>query len=162
MELVNLAVMYLMFFSVRATFQNITTGCYDGYYRNETSGTCIECPQGYKGPDCSVSCVDGFYGKNCQHKCPSTCLNCNVIDGSCRKDCPPGYTRPNCSVPCVNGLYGKNCQHKCSSTCSNCNSIDGKCPKGLSVIGIISNVARQNQKHTRRRRQHMLMHIQFG
>ncbi|XP_055999724.1 cell death abnormality protein 1-like [Ostrea edulis] len=85
MESIKLAVIYLMFFSVRETFQNTTTGCYDGYYRNETSGSCSECPPGYTGPNCSVPCVDGWYGKHCQYKCPSICSNCNVIDGSCPK-----------------------------------------------------------------------------
>ncbi|XP_055999727.1 uncharacterized protein LOC130047948 [Ostrea edulis] len=86
MESIKLSVMYLMVFSVRETFQNITPGCYEGYYRNETSGTCIECPPEYTSPNCSVPCEDGLYGKYCQHKCPSSCSNCRVIDGSCPKD----------------------------------------------------------------------------
>ncbi|XP_048742560.2 uncharacterized protein LOC125656021 [Ostrea edulis] len=43
-------------------------------------------PPGYTGPNCSVPCVDGFYGKYCQRNCPSTCSNCSIIDGSCPKD----------------------------------------------------------------------------
>ncbi|XP_055999715.1 multiple epidermal growth factor-like domains protein 11 [Ostrea edulis] len=136
MELIKLSVMYLMVFSARKTFQNITAGCPDGYYRNETSGTCSVCRPGYIGPNCSVSCGEGFYGTGCQQQCSSSCSICNIIDGSCPKACRPGYIGPNCSVSCGEGLYGKGCQQKCPSSCSICNIIDGSCPKGLLVIHV--------------------------
>ncbi|XP_055999716.1 multiple epidermal growth factor-like domains protein 10 [Ostrea edulis] len=85
MELIKLSVMYLTFFLVKETFQNITARCDEGYYRNETSGTCIKCLPGYIGPNCSVPCVEGLYGNECQQQCPSSCSICNVIDGSCPK-----------------------------------------------------------------------------
>ncbi|XP_055999723.1 platelet endothelial aggregation receptor 1-like [Ostrea edulis] len=63
-----------------------TAGCVDGYYRNGTSGTCIKCLPGYIGPNCSVPCLEGLYGNECQQQCPSSCSICNIIDGSCPKD----------------------------------------------------------------------------
>ncbi|KAK6181246.1 hypothetical protein SNE40_009140 [Patella caerulea] len=56
-------------------------------------------------------CPNGFYGTNCNMRCPTTCLNntCDKIDGSC-------------SHGCHGDLYGERCNSNCSSHCK-----DGKC-----------------------------------
>ncbi|XP_055957472.1 multiple epidermal growth factor-like domains protein 6 isoform X2 [Patella vulgata] len=57
------------------------------------------------------NCPDGFYGSNCNIRCPTSCLNntCDKVGGSCSHGCHGDH-------------YGKKCQSTCSSHCK-----DGKC-----------------------------------
>ncbi|XP_056006909.1 uncharacterized protein LOC125664481 isoform X2 [Ostrea edulis] len=48
------------------------------------NNSCTECEAGTTGPNCSETCVDGYYGKRCRKKCSIDCTGiCNKINGSC-------------------------------------------------------------------------------
>ncbi|XP_055957076.1 proprotein convertase subtilisin/kexin type 5-like [Patella vulgata] len=64
------------------------------------------------------SCPDGFYGTNCNLRCPANCADnvCGKMIGSC-------------SNGCQGDLYGNRCELSCSTRCKNgkCNARTGKC-----------------------------------
>ncbi|XP_048255274.1 uncharacterized protein LOC124153042 [Haliotis rufescens] len=132
-----------------------------------TSAPCTNCDSN------NVTCVDGvcpprcvnvsssgeclqcrdsrFYGEQCEHDCPDTCLNSrcqmNNTRAVCTEGCVAGRKGDNCGVncpkactqcerygdgctgPCQNALYyGPNCRTPCSSNCTDgCNRITGEC-----------------------------------
>ncbi|XP_055957092.1 cell death abnormality protein 1 isoform X2 [Patella vulgata] len=115
------------------------TGCKDGYWGSNglclqkcsycnTGGCRIEdgvchngCPVGFNNPKCFNSpknCPGGFYGINCNIRCPANCTNnvCGKMIGSC-------------SNGCQGDLYGSRCEFACSTRCKNgkCNARTGKC-----------------------------------
>ncbi|XP_050406004.2 uncharacterized protein LOC126821595 [Patella vulgata] len=88
-------------------------------------------------------CPNGFYGTNCNIRCPTSCLNntCDKIGGSCSHGCYGDHYGKTCQSTCSShctdgkcddmtgrcfgckdGYYGKECQSTCSSHCK-----DGKC-----------------------------------
>ncbi|XP_055957077.1 scavenger receptor class F member 1 isoform X2 [Patella vulgata] len=64
------------------------------------------------------NCPDGFYGTNCNIRCPANCTNniCGKMIGSC-------------SNGCQGDLYGSRCEFACSTRCKNgkCNARTGTC-----------------------------------
>ncbi|XP_046582364.1 uncharacterized protein LOC124289762 [Haliotis rubra] len=115
---------------------------------DKDTGECGSCEQGY----CNVTCPDSrFYGKQCQHDCPDTCLNsrCQMNNNRvvCTEGCVPGKKGDNCGVncppactqcerygdgctgPCQNPqYYGQHCRIPCPSNCTGgCNRITGEC-----------------------------------
>ncbi|XP_056004299.1 protein draper-like [Ostrea edulis] len=114
--------------------------CCNNYY--QAKNTCVECPNGTLGWNCSLICPDNSYGKNClkpcnckpDEACDSKSGKCSVELGYCRNrtgnitklccnnyfyvnntctECPIGTYGDNCSEICSNGFYGKICAEKC-------------------------------------------------
>ncbi|XP_071118552.1 receptor-type tyrosine-protein phosphatase H-like [Haliotis cracherodii] len=121
-------------------------------------GNNVTCVDGVCLPRCSVTssgecrCRDSrFYGKQCEHDCPDTCLNSRCqMDNTrfvCTEGCVAGKKGDNCEVncpkacthcersgdvctgPCQNPrYYGPHCTTPCSSNCRDgCNRITGEC-----------------------------------
>ncbi|XP_071116949.1 uncharacterized protein [Haliotis cracherodii] len=82
-------------------------------------GNNVTCVDGVCLPRCSVTsfgeclqCRDSrFYGKQCEHDCPDTCLN-----SRCQMD----NTRVVCTEGCVAGKKGDNCGVNCPTACTQC------------------------------------------
>ncbi|XP_061170677.1 uncharacterized protein LOC133180118 [Saccostrea echinata] len=68
---------------------------------NISSGNCLECIPGYKGPRCSQKCDGGVFGLKCSQSC-GQCRDgsqCHHINGTCLDGCSPGYR----GSLCING-----------------------------------------------------------
>ncbi|XP_052764086.1 multiple epidermal growth factor-like domains protein 10 [Mya arenaria] len=109
-------------------YQDCAVGCKDGIC-NPLDGSC--------------TCIQGFYGYNCQTQCSPTCLGNNCLDnGHC--NCTPGYYLPTCTAKCFSaceecsndysctvcptGRYGEKCQLECQcSDDTGCNIMTGDC-----------------------------------
>ncbi|XP_067677171.1 scavenger receptor class F member 1-like [Haliotis asinina] len=66
-----------------------------------------------------LQCLDSrFYGKQCQHDCPDTCLNSR---------CQMNNTRVVCTEGCVTGKKGDNCGLNCPTVCSHCERYGDGC-----------------------------------
>ncbi|XP_067677159.1 uncharacterized protein [Haliotis asinina] len=119
--------------------------------------TCVdgECPHRCVNVTLSGECLkcqdSRFYGKQCQHDCPDTCLNsrCQMnsirvvctdgcVDGkkgdNCGVNCPTACTHCErygdaCTGPCQNPqYYGPHCRTPCPSNCrGGCNNVTGEC-----------------------------------
>ena len=119
--------------------------CFDGYYKDNETGTCNEC----KFPcsicssiDSCLSCVPGYLleGNSCDLQCSSICLTCKYSSDIC-DSCRDGYTLSGttcikcpvgckmCEITqysavclsCLDGYYkdGDNC-FRCQSPCETC------------------------------------------
>ncbi|XP_062604017.1 multiple epidermal growth factor-like domains protein 6 [Saccostrea cucullata] len=115
---------------------------------------CVHSRCSEKG-ECELGCVDGWYGKKCDHPCPIECSKCNSKD-SC-VSCLRGFkwegkrcisTCENCKDQlcssdgvcdhgCNEGWYGKKCIEECVKGCISC--ADGqkcdKCRSGYQLSG---------------------------
>ncbi|XP_067677162.1 receptor-type tyrosine-protein phosphatase kappa-like isoform X4 [Haliotis asinina] len=82
-----------------------------------SSGECLQCRD------------SRFYGKQCQHDCPDTCLNSH---------CQMNNTRVVCTEGCVDGKKGDNCGVNCPTACTHCerygDGCTGQC-KNLQYYG---------------------------
>ncbi|XP_048255985.1 multiple epidermal growth factor-like domains protein 10 [Haliotis rufescens] len=124
----------------------------DGYNVTCVDGVCPpRCVNVTSSGEC-LQCRDSrFYGKQCEHDCPDTCLNSRCqMDNTrvvCTEGCVAGKKGDNCGVncptactqcerygdgctgPCQNPrYYGPRCRTPCSSNCTDgCNRITGEC-----------------------------------
>ncbi|KFP63324.1 Multiple epidermal growth factor-like domains protein 6, partial [Cariama cristata] len=57
------------------------------------SGTC-DCAPGFIGADCSKTCPENRYGKDCTLFCACGKGQCDPRTGKCT--CPPGQMGPSC------------------------------------------------------------------
>ncbi|XP_046546652.1 scavenger receptor class F member 1-like [Haliotis rubra] len=123
-------------------------------------GNNVTCVDGVCPPRCvnvtssgeCLQCLESrFYGKQCEHNCPDTCLNshCQVNNtrvvctegcvagkkgDNCAVNCPTACTQcerygAGCTGPCQNPqYYGQHCRTPCPSNCTDgCNRITGEC-----------------------------------
>ncbi|XP_071116948.1 uncharacterized protein [Haliotis cracherodii] len=124
----------------------------DGNNVTCVDGACLPiCVNVTSSGEC-LECLDSrFYGKQCEHDCPDTCLNsrCQMDNTSvvCTEGCVAGKKGDNCGVncptactqcerygdgctgPCQNPrYYGPHCHTPCSSNCTDgCNRTTGEC-----------------------------------
>ncbi|XP_071116947.1 uncharacterized protein [Haliotis cracherodii] len=124
----------------------------DGNNVTCVDGVCLpRCVNVTSSGEC-LQCLDSrFYGKQCEHDCPDTCLNSrcemNNTRVACTEGCVAGKKGDNCGVncliactqcerysdgctgPCQNPrYYGPHCGTPCSSNCTHgCNRITGEC-----------------------------------
>ncbi|XP_061191084.1 receptor-type tyrosine-protein phosphatase T-like [Saccostrea echinata] len=108
--------------------------CQDGRC-NITTGDCLGCIPGYKGPNCSQACEEQMYGLECMYPCGncSDGESCHHVNGTCPRGCIEGVEGTTCQNACQSGYYGKNCSQECSINCgvtSRCNRFTGKCDEG--------------------------------
>ncbi|OWF41469.1 Cell death abnormality protein 1 [Mizuhopecten yessoensis] len=118
---------------------------------------CRGCPDGScHDPDgqykCIGDCKSGYFGRSCQHLCPSRCKDgtCDKMLGTCA-GCLYGFHGPRCSLQCSShcntrdhqkcyqetgscigacllGYYGQSCDKACPEHCNlSCNRNDGSC-----------------------------------
>ncbi|XP_055957390.1 uncharacterized protein LOC126821030 isoform X1 [Patella vulgata] len=93
-------------------------------------------------------CPDGFYGSNCNIRCPTSCLNntCDKIGGSCSNGCHGDHYGKRCQsicsghckdgkcddrigrcFGCKDGYYGDVCEESCFTCNGTCRQVDGVC-----------------------------------
>ncbi|CAC5396930.1 MEGF10_11 [Mytilus coruscus] len=103
-------------------YQNRT--CEDGYY----IAKCVSaaCPPGKFGQDCSVPCLDNYYGVQCKKMCNCTGnTKCDPIHGCV---CYDGFTGKHCLKVCPTGRYGVNCNEECfCAHDAKCDPVTGVC-----------------------------------
>ncbi|XP_062591592.1 cell death abnormality protein 1-like [Saccostrea cucullata] len=68
-------------------------GCCPDTRWDPNKDICIECPNGFVGENCSISCKFPYYGKKCEIVCNCNKSSCNVTHG-----CPTS-TNENLSFP---------------------------------------------------------------
>ncbi|XP_055957423.1 multiple epidermal growth factor-like domains protein 6 [Patella vulgata] len=94
------------------------------------------------------NCPDGFYGSNCNIRCPTSCLNntCDKVGGSCSHGCHGDHYGKKCQSTCSShckdgkcddrtgrcfgcedGYYGDVCEESCSTCNGTCRQVDGVC-----------------------------------
>ncbi|XP_050404671.1 multiple epidermal growth factor-like domains protein 10, partial [Patella vulgata] len=103
------------------------------------------------------NCPVGYYGTNCQISCPQNCLNkeCEKVRGGCSKGCLDGYygdyCESSCNILCItnckdnkcdwktgickgceDGFYGESCNYPCSTCKDSCRQSDGICLTGCT------------------------------
>ncbi|XP_065177608.1 multiple epidermal growth factor-like domains protein 11 isoform X1 [Sycon ciliatum] len=98
-------------------------GCKIGYGRQ--NGTCLPCPLGSFGDQCSQLC-------NCHNN--ATC------DRETGCICTPGYRNSNCSDTCSGGKYGDGCAKTCTLCPKildhhSCHHVDGRCQCAEGLFG---------------------------
>ncbi|XP_071118550.1 receptor-type tyrosine-protein phosphatase eta-like [Haliotis cracherodii] len=124
----------------------------DGNNVTCVDGVCLpRCVSVTSSGEC-LQCRDSrFYGKQCEHDCPDTCLNsrCQMNNTRvvCTEGCVAGKKGDNCGVNCPTACtqcerygdgctgpcqdpryYGPHCRTPCSSSCTDgCNRITGEC-----------------------------------
>ncbi|XP_071118503.1 multiple epidermal growth factor-like domains protein 11 [Haliotis cracherodii] len=124
----------------------------DGNNVTCVDGVCLpRCVSGTSSGQC-LQCLDSrFYGKQCEHDCPDTCLNSRCqMDNTrvvCTEGCVAGKKGDNCGTTCPTACtqcerygdgctgpcqdpryYGPHCRTPCSSSCTDgCNRITGEC-----------------------------------
>uniref|UniRef100_A0AAQ4PWC5 EGF-like domain-containing protein n=1 Tax=Gasterosteus aculeatus aculeatus TaxID=481459 RepID=A0AAQ4PWC5_GASAC len=70
------------------------------------------CDAGWRGENCSLECLPGFYGDGCNQTC--ACVNgaaCDPVRGRCA--CPPGFHGDTCEHACPLGFFGPSCANEC-------------------------------------------------
>uniref|UniRef100_K1PD74 Multiple epidermal growth factor-like domains 6 n=1 Tax=Magallana gigas TaxID=29159 RepID=K1PD74_MAGGI len=113
-----------------------STSCKDEACDIETS-ECLQCYDGYRGPDCTLACPGGYYGPTCDNPCSDRCKSpgqCDSVTGHCVGGCIDGWIGKLCTQQCPQGRYGKTCSLQCKN-CINqlsCNHISGSCKSGCS------------------------------
>ena len=133
-------------------------GCRHGYYLSGED--CTQCPD--QCTRCTDSnqctlCISGYYGRNCQDVCASSCrnLHCEKELGTCLEGCVEGYflddntcisCPPRCNScddwftcsACKTGFWGYQCREDCPNTCVRCAVEDGQCLSGMFFYTIYS------------------------
>lgn len=85
--LVLLAVMFIFLGSLfrrsapKLCESEIGLVCCDGYFRDQSTGTCISCKPGYFDVNCSQRCFYPTYGVNCQEECSCQKTFCDFSSG---------------------------------------------------------------------------------
>lgn len=76
---------------------NATCGnrCCSNYYKD--NGSCVECPLGTHGLNCSGICVEFYYGRFCHNKCECPLKQCDIKYG-----CMTFETESTIKIP-ING-----------------------------------------------------------
>lgn len=78
-----------------------------------------------------VGCPVGWYGKQCNQRCPSTCNGlCDIDTGVCTYGCKIGWTGEKCNIECQEGTFGSNCKFDCHCLADACNIRTGLCTSG--------------------------------
>ncbi|XP_062621580.1 cell death abnormality protein 1-like isoform X2 [Saccostrea cucullata] len=100
-----------------------------------TTGECLGCVPGYKGPRCSQACEKETYGLECLSLCGncSDSGECDNVNGTCLNGCKEGAQGDKCQTQCQLGRFGESCLQNCSSHCyvsSHCNRFNGECLGG--------------------------------
>lgn len=116
---------------------------------NKVSGQCDQCPVGFSGEFCNVTCSKfcgangcdkingrcfqcdhGLWSQDCTRFCPKGCHSfCQRETGHCT-DCHSGYIYNGTTcVQCPAGFHGKSCTLSCGSNCNEglCDPETGRC-----------------------------------
>lgn len=123
-----------------------STSCKDEACDIETS-ECLQCYDGYRGPDCTLECQNSTYGSNCSGRCGHCAndLTCEHVNGTCADGCQTGWLEPFCNSTCPVGYYGSTCDNPCSDRCRSpgqCDSVTGYCVGGC-MDGWLGNLCTQ-------------------
>ncbi|XP_048752880.2 uncharacterized protein LOC125664244 [Ostrea edulis] len=100
--------------------------CCLNFYQHQ-NGSCLECPLGTHGVNCSGTCVSGFYGRLCQSECECPHDKCDnkygcLTEVDTGNECPLGTHGVNCSGTCVHGYYGRLCLSECECSHDKCDN----------------------------------------
>ncbi|CAC5370286.1 unnamed protein product [Mytilus coruscus] len=97
--------------------------CPDYIYQNRQ---CEACPPGKFGQDCSLTCLNNYYGVQCKQMCNCTGnKKCDPIHGCV---CYEGFTGKFCKDVCPTGRYGVNCNEECfCAQDAKCDPVTGVC-----------------------------------
>ncbi|XP_062611178.1 uncharacterized protein LOC134273026 [Saccostrea cucullata] len=74
---ISLNIVLIASFSNRCNIDNNMLICCFGYRWNSSSSSCIECPQGFTGANCTIQCPFPTYGRKCQEKCTCKRSSCD-------------------------------------------------------------------------------------
>ncbi|CAC5370871.1 unnamed protein product [Mytilus coruscus] len=121
----------------------------------ENNQDCINCSDGCNNQTgyCNGSCLDGYYGSECNSTCPNNCyIRCYRNKGECTY-CKKSYYGINCTETCPERcynnycnqsgfctfckkpFYGYHCEKNCPSNCREGNGCDqhtGECTYGCN------------------------------
>nr|XP_022304858.1 uncharacterized protein LOC111111943 isoform X3 [Crassostrea virginica]XP_022304859.1 uncharacterized protein LOC111111943 isoform X3 [Crassostrea virginica] len=109
---------YVIYYNERLAWKTYPVG-YSNYSFNELCELEVfGCP------------VRGYYGFNCNIRCPPHCLtDCHIETGNCQ-GCQPGYQGDRCESECRKGYHGSNCTLQCNDNCDGCDNVNGVCSRG--------------------------------
>ncbi|XP_046582388.1 uncharacterized protein LOC124289769 [Haliotis rubra] len=166
---VTITLVTLITVATRAFSSRLCTNCEDDN-RVCVEGECVPRCINLTSPGECLQCRDSrFYGKQCEHDCPDTCLNSRCQTDSlvvCTEGCIAGKRGDNCGAncdaactqckrygddcigPCQNPrYYGPHCRTPCPSTCRDgCDKDIGKCRACiLGSLGTFCNVTCSSQ-----------------
>ncbi|XP_067679738.1 cell death abnormality protein 1-like [Haliotis asinina] len=119
--MVDVVVMTLLCVAVGGSVTNSSCISRDGNNVTCVDGVCLpRCVSVTSSREC-LQCLDSrFYGKQCQHDCPDTCLNSR---------CQLNNTRVVCTEGCVFGKKGDNCGVNCPTACTHCERYGDGCTR---------------------------------
>ncbi|XP_067677170.1 multiple epidermal growth factor-like domains protein 10 [Haliotis asinina] len=117
--LVLMPVLVIVLSCIPAVESSTTCSGCDGNNVTCDDGVCLfRCVRLRESGEC-LQCLDSrFYGKQCEHDCPHTCLNSR---------CQMNNTRVVCTEGCVAGKKGENCASLCPSSCTRCEQTGNAC-----------------------------------
>jgi len=99
------------------TFGNICQNNCSGNCRNDVGQNFVTCGK-ENGWCTSGACWPGYFSRDCESACSSTCKANNTVLPECSIDVG------DCSHGCIIGYYGPTCSRQCSNTCRNKHCID--------------------------------------
>uniref|UniRef100_A0A0N4ZX93 EGF-like domain-containing protein n=1 Tax=Parastrongyloides trichosuri TaxID=131310 RepID=A0A0N4ZX93_PARTI len=105
-------------------------------------GKLSPCPIGSKeAPYCTLSCDEGFYGKDCKSKCNcADNIPCDTITGYCANlECNKGFMGPDCQVDVDECETGEHECHKAAYCTNKVGSYECHCPMDMTGDGIYCN-----------------------
>lgn len=85
----------------------------------------IECPSGYTGNQCNISCRYPSFGYLCQFECKCSEKRCNFTNGCNVSDCSERKNGSGCEKPCQYPAFGVSCQSKCDCAEEYCDPLIG-------------------------------------
>lgn len=111
------------------TSHKAVSDCYNGGRHNQSTSTC-ECPPGFAGNQCEVTCGSNRFGQNCSVTCSDTGTECKGIvlctpGYGC--SCAPGYRGEYCVDSCEQHTYGAECNQTCPGCKHGCDLHTGNC-----------------------------------
>ncbi|XP_076114506.1 uncharacterized protein LOC143082356 [Mytilus galloprovincialis] len=115
---------------------------------NHVTGKCVGgCKDGWQAFNCSKTCPNGQFGRNCSGFCEG-CVSsmCDHVSGLCDNttSCNPGYKQTaKCDLSCDDGEFGIGCAIKCYCLIATCSKADGTCPPGGCEAGFHSKSCNQ-------------------
>ncbi|XP_052764670.1 multiple epidermal growth factor-like domains protein 11 [Mya arenaria] len=129
---------------IRCSNESQCDECIPGKWDSRCNKDCeLSCKDGKCNlKDGSCTCIQGFYGNNCQIQCSPNCLGNSCMDnGHC--NCTPGHYLPTCKANCLSacqectndsscslcpsGKFGKFCEQECRCNGNGCNMLTGDC-----------------------------------